>query len=204
MLHRIHGKHALILSLILIGLLVFTMGMPWYFQSYSGQGCSFTMLIGWSTAYCRSSTGCCPEGGSFSWKGGSPRLADVYNSTLAMLLMSFFASVGSSVLFFLRMRGKEEHHKIRLIHLGLNIAAVGLLLLAIIIFGAGSPAAAKKDAGGCSGTGPCSSFFGSQGGASWGGAGWIVAILFALPLDAFVGFLSTRHFEHEHRDRLLG
>jgi len=121
-----------------------------------------------------------------------------------MLLLSFFASAASSVLFFLRMRGKEEHHLIRRVHIGLNIAGVGLLLLAIIIFGAGSPAAAKKDAGGCSGTGPCSSFFGSEGGASWGGAGWIVAILFALPLYAFVAFLSTRHFEHEDHQRLLG
>jgi len=194
--HSIKSLLGVILSGILVLLLIFTMALPWYFTKTSVAGCSVTELFGWKTAYCTVNSGSCScPSKTMSWRSsGTSHLNSIYDATLAMLLLCFFCTVASCALFVLKLMGKFQMPMMKLIHLSINIAGIVLLLLAIIIFGGGVPNAFKKDTDCLGGTSPCKNFFGSSDGTSWGGAGWLVAILFDLPLYAVVAFLGYREY----------
>jgi hypothetical protein len=175
------GGRVVAAIIILIGaiLLIAALVMPWYsYKIPEGSGSATINFYpdmpstSGGVQYSCSSLPSCPSSTSYS----SLNL----NNTGTIAEAGFYLLIGGIVLGIIAaIIGAASRGKASRANAAVPLAVVALILalVAPVLFAVALPTATGNDAKGHTGSGPWSSFFGSDSGASWGPAiGWYLSI----------------------------
>jgi len=199
----------IILITIIFILNIVSAATPWYNSGgyrISSINCVVFSSMGWFTASVQCSGDCgifsATCGTSTNWRGDNCensivcKLRNIFDSALAMIILSLITSfilLMTLILYELIPFKLPQFVKTKIFRIILSISNVIFLVVAIITFSAGLPAAVKDD---CPETAPFCTFIGEKqdvlGTMFWGPlAGWIIAVINSfLSLCLFVAILK--------------
>lgn len=179
------------------------LGLPWYYVVTNAvtplEDCTMVNLLGWKDGYC-STSGCASvacDKTTYDWRktgmcaaSGCPKTADVYDTTMALTIVSSGCALFTAIGLFIRgcsysYRGKSVIH--------ILIAFVGLFasIVSIVYFAIKLPKSLKDDQA-CNTsfhTTYCDEFYGSsetqlnslmKATLKYGGAGWLAGIVLSV------------------------
>eukprot|EP01118_Nematostelium_gracile_P005340 TRINITY_DN1681_c0_g1_i7.p1 TRINITY_DN1681_c0_g1~~TRINITY_DN1681_c0_g1_i7.p1 ORF type:complete len:227 (-),score=34.39 TRINITY_DN1681_c0_g1_i7:45-725(-) len=199
--------------------LIVSLIVPWYFTFFSAttdDGTTQTLgwMVGWKKIYCFGNI--CGSDSTTSWgEDAEGDFVHIFNSTLGMMIVAVIFAVVSIVISFIRCCSKHSKPILKIVIIVTLALSLLFTFVSVVYFAVALPKEFCKMNPYAASSGPntCTNFIGSdtQHGidteysqtASWGGAGWAVAIpalLFTLISLILSAIAKDDHSHHDHDD----